>query len=297
MYKRLVGVISRHALGVIADEVERVTHIGFYSGSCGCVLRATYGVPCACELARYVYGVIPLTILHIMWTRLSFKNISSNQSLPWLCIDKEIDMMVNHFNEVDIAGKVTIKQKLLEIVCPAMTSMVAPMQKVKTKGVQHKKVHRSERSTKCDPSYFEHVDAFFSSQSGHSLKSDTKSKRKCEEIFGSTKESPILMLDQFHLICHPYIVNIVNVVVDGHYGYRCIATLLGMGEESWPLIQHDTFKELSQWHDEYERLVGSYDHLEELRKSLLVELRAWVCYICFLKLYFLLLTNMLLNQY
>jgi len=33
------------------------------------------------------------------------------------------------FSEVDIAGKVTIKQKLLEIVCPAMTSMVAPMQK------------------------------------------------------------------------------------------------------------------------------------------------------------------------
>ena len=48
-------------------------------------------------------------------------------------------MVVNHFSEVDIAEKVTIKQKLHEIVCPAMTSMVVPMQKVKTKGAQQKK--------------------------------------------------------------------------------------------------------------------------------------------------------------
>ena len=98
--------------------------------------------------------------------------------------------------------------------------------------------HRSEWSTKRDPSYFEHVDTFFSSQSGHSLKSDAKSKRKY-------KESAISMLDQFHPICHPYIVNVVDVVADGHCGYRCIATFLGMGEESWPLIRHDLFKELS----------------------------------------------------
>jgi len=66
-------------------------------------------MPCAYELARYVYGVIPSTILHILWTGLSFSNISSNESLPRLCIDKEIDMVVNFFSEVDIIGKVTIK--------------------------------------------------------------------------------------------------------------------------------------------------------------------------------------------
>jgi len=76
MYKRLVGIVSRHALGLIVDDVERVMHIGFDSGSYGLVLKAMYDLPCACELARYVHGVIPLTILHIMWTRLSLSNIS-----------------------------------------------------------------------------------------------------------------------------------------------------------------------------------------------------------------------------
>jgi len=46
-------------------------------------------------------------------------------------------MVVNRFIEVDIAGKVTIKQKLLEIMSPEMTSMVRPMEKVKTKGAQN----------------------------------------------------------------------------------------------------------------------------------------------------------------
>jgi len=62
-----------------------------------------------------------------------------------------------------------------------------------------------------------------------------------------------------YVICHPYIVDVVDVIVDGHCGCRCIAALLGMGEDSWPLIQHDLFKELSQY------------RVEELRKSLLVD--------------------------
>ena len=78
------------------------------------------------------------------------------------------------------------------------------------------------------------------------------------------------MLEQFNPIFQPYIVDVVDVVVDGHCGYKCIAALLGIGEESWPLIIHDLYKELSQWRDQYATLVGGYDRLEELRNSLLV---------------------------
>jgi len=45
---------------------------------CGCVLRYTHGLPCACELARYAFGVILLNEVHVMWTRLSFSNLSSS---------------------------------------------------------------------------------------------------------------------------------------------------------------------------------------------------------------------------
>jgi len=53
-------------------------------------------------------------------------------------------------------------------------------------------------------------------------------------------------LDQFQPICHPYIVDIIDVKPDGHCSYRSIAALLGMGEESWPLIRMDLYKEICE---------------------------------------------------
>jgi len=45
------------------------------------------------------------------------------------------------------------------------------------------------------------------------MKNDMKSKRKGNEIFGCTKQTKIPMLDQFHPIYHPYIVNVVDIFV------------------------------------------------------------------------------------
>ncbi|XP_027915159.1 uncharacterized protein LOC114174522 [Vigna unguiculata] len=207
--------------------------------------------------------MIPLQEIHVMWTRLSFSNVSSSQSEGQLSIQREVDLLLNLFKEVDIAGKVTIKHKLLDIVCPSMTSMLPPPSKVKTKGAA--KSHRSKKSTKRDPSYFEHVDAFIESSRQDTCFAKTKNNLKSKRVI---EEKVIPMLERFNPVFHPYIL---DVVADGHCGYRCIAALLGMGEESWPLIRHDLYKELSQWRDEYATLVGGYDRLEELRKSLLVQ--------------------------
>ena len=43
----------------------------------------------------------------------------------------------------------------------------------------------------------------------------------------------IPMLDQFEPFIQDFIDNIVDVKVDGNCGYRSIAALLGMGEDSW----------------------------------------------------------------
>jgi len=143
--------------------------------------------------------------------------------------------------------------------------MLLPTSKIKMKGAH--KSHQSQKSTKCDRSYFEHIDAFIeNSRHDTSIaKKENKLKAKCV-----MQEKRIPMLEQFHLICQPYIEDVVDVVADEHCGYRCITALLGMSEESWPLIRHDLYKELSSWCEEYATLVGSHDRLEELRKSLLL---------------------------
>jgi len=66
--------------------------------------------------------------------------------------------VLNPFKEVDIVEKVTIKEKLLDIICPSMMSLLPLASKIKMKGAQ--KSHRSSKSTKHDPSYFEYVNAF-----------------------------------------------------------------------------------------------------------------------------------------
>ena len=214
--------------------------------------------------------MIPLGELHIMWSRLSFSDLLSAESIPEFGIQQEINLLINRYKEVDITGKVTIKHKLREIVCPEQTSMIALMHKVKTKGAQKTRAYRFERSTKRDPSYFDHVDAFHDSHLG---KKDfqSKAKARAEGTYEYMQQKRILMIDQFHVICHPYILDVVDVIANGHCGYKCIAALLGMGEDSWPLIRHDLFKELSQYRNDYARLLCSYDRVEELRKFLLVD--------------------------
>jgi len=73
---------------------------------CGCILRWTYDIPCTCELPKYGIRVITMHEIHIMWTRLTFSDISSIESQTKLCIQKELDVGVNRFKEVDIAEKI-----------------------------------------------------------------------------------------------------------------------------------------------------------------------------------------------
>jgi len=72
LYKRLLGTVSRYALNQIVAEFERIHYVGKNSSLCGCVMRTTHGLPCACELSKYVVGTIPLETIHMFWRRLSF---------------------------------------------------------------------------------------------------------------------------------------------------------------------------------------------------------------------------------
>ena len=65
------------------------------------------------------------------------------------------------------------------------------------------------------------------------------------------------MLDQFHLCIQDSIENIIDVKVDGNCGYRAIAALLGMGEETWSLVYNYLHKELTSWSEEYINLLDS----------------------------------------
>ena len=184
-------MVLRYVLNQIVAEYEHVSYVGIDSSRCGCVMRITHGLPCACELARYVVGSIPLGVIHMFWRRLSF--LDQGLSEPQVTITEEMETISKRFEELDVCGKVTLKSKLREIAYPDLNSMCPPPEKVNTKGAQKKPMTKHQRSTKCDPSYWKYVDALHSVQNSNSLV-----KHSASSFDHGIPRSTMPMLDQFH---------------------------------------------------------------------------------------------------
>jgi len=117
------------------------------------------------------------------------------------------------------------------------------------------------RSIKRIPSYFENVDAL------HSQEDSSSTKKLCNAVKEKTSLlKSIPMVDQFPIGIHPYIIDVVDVVADGHCGYRAVTALLGMGEESWVVVRMNLLKDLSNFRVEYLQLFGGQDWFEFLKK-------------------------------
>ncbi|KAL5191388.1 hypothetical protein HKD37_04G010669 [Glycine soja] len=91
-------------------ETKRVDYAGKNHSSCGCVVRTTLGLPCACELSKY--------------RRLSFSD--QGLSEPEVSIKEVMETISKRFKELDVCGKFTLKTKLWEIACPDQNSMCPP---------------------------------------------------------------------------------------------------------------------------------------------------------------------------
>ena len=70
---------------------------------------------------------------------------------------------------------------------------------------------------------------------------------------------------------HDLIDKIVDVKGDSNCGYRSVAGLLGMGQDSWSMVHNHLRKELANFSEDYIKLFGGTERFEELRMSLLVD--------------------------
>ncbi|KAH1197677.1 Protein FAR1-RELATED SEQUENCE 5 [Glycine max] len=239
----------------IAAEFECVHYTGSNPSGCGCVMRTTHGLPCACELSKYVVGCIPLDSIHMFWRRLSFSD--QGISKPEVSIKEEIETISKRFDELDVCGKFTLKTKLQGIAYPDQNLMCPPPAKVNRKGSSKKPMKINPRSTK-------HV--FHSQQ--NSISSVRRSSSSSDQ---PNPRRMMPMLDQFQPFIHDFIDNIVDVGTDGNCGYWAIAGLLGMGEDSWSLVRTHLLIELAKFAEDYIKLFGGTDRFEDLRMSLHVD--------------------------
>ena len=106
----------------------------------------------------------------------------------------------------------------------------------------------------------------------HSVQNSNSSVRRSASSSDQPNPRRIMpMLDQFQPFIHDFIDNIVDVKADGNCGYRSIAGLLGMGEDSWSLVRNHLLKELGKFLDDYIKLFGGTKKFVVLSMSLLVD--------------------------
>ncbi|XP_004515629.1 uncharacterized protein [Cicer arietinum] len=88
-----------------SDKLQRVKIVGTDKTICGCSIRTTHGLPCACELAKLQISgnVIPLDSIHVFWRKLSLENeLEDEESLSDYDFSEELEAMKAYTKKHDI---------------------------------------------------------------------------------------------------------------------------------------------------------------------------------------------------
>src|SRR3954468_10705608 len=165
LFSQLIYNISRTGLNFLFHEAKRSETTGTDSSLCGCTIRTTYGVPCACILAKKKKLSSPIRMDEVddHLKKLRFDDFDPpKENDSKITISDELEVIIEKFAKADDTTKMHIKEQLRKIAFPETTDLKPPSQPVKTKGAPKKsKITQDDTSTKRSPSYFEHVDALF----------------------------------------------------------------------------------------------------------------------------------------
>lgn len=165
LYSQLVSNISRTRLNFIFHEAKQADNIGSDSSKCGCTLRKTYDLPCACPISKNVKhdSLIQMNEVFTHWKRLRFDdNDAMKDDKLNISILTKWEVIQDRFLKDDENTKLHIKEKTRKIAYPKTIDLKPPSQPVKTKDAPKKvKPTHIENSTTQSPSYFEHVDKLF----------------------------------------------------------------------------------------------------------------------------------------
>nr|KAJ0210928.1 hypothetical protein LSAT_V11C400197040 [Lactuca sativa] len=123
--------------------IQRLGDLMLDSSNCGCKLRYSCGLPCACMLSFYsISGEnIPLDSIDIFWRKFDISDMTSVADDDINC-DDVVNKFKENFNKQSKAGKMFYRRKLEEIYDPQKADVGEPtIQKNTVKKQQKKKVN------------------------------------------------------------------------------------------------------------------------------------------------------------
>jgi len=155
--RELARCVSKYALGKIFEEKERgEKHVGTDASDCGCLLRSTYGLPCAHELMilKMHGSSIQLSSIHSQWRQLFIIPYSSTNDV--VSKDDEMLALNNLWTEGGETERRMLKRKIRELVAPSTTIVQEPRVVTIKKGrpsLEKKKIE--DKTKKREKSSFE----------------------------------------------------------------------------------------------------------------------------------------------
>jgi len=147
LYYGLGGHMSRQAMNFIFLEKERARKtLCIDKKTCGCVIRTSYGLPCACFIAMKVRHSKPIRLdeIHLHCHKLYMGEEESNEDL--FSVAEEWSGIQERLKRVPSQMKLEIKEGLRLLAFPETTMFSPPPRTVQTKGAK-KKIKSTPKTT------------------------------------------------------------------------------------------------------------------------------------------------------
>ncbi|KAL7601776.1 uncharacterized protein LOC111881990 [Lactuca sativa] len=271
-FQLLRGHVSNEALDIILGEVQRLGDLMLDSSNCGCKLRNSCGLPCACMLSFYsILGEsIPLDSIDIFWRKLDISDTTSIVDDDINC-DDVVDKYKENFNKQSKAEKMFYRRKLEEIYDPHKTDVGEPTVQKNTRG--RPSVKKQQKNKVNPPNHAPRRCSFSTTSEFNGMDLNKEPERHSFSCGIDLNDEPqqhsfscgIDLNDEpqrhypFQMngipdIFHDYIDDIHDVEGDGNCGFRAVAVCLGYNEDQWLYIRKQLLEELESQYYAYHRV-------------------------------------------
>nr|GEY59246.1 hypothetical protein [Tanacetum cinerariifolium] len=263
---------------MILGELHRLNDLELNYLACGCQLRKSCGLPCACELLAYLnsgeaillYSVdIFCRTLDVSWsTPLEHEDIQC---------DDELHIFKETFNKQSNAGKKSLLRRLGDIINPGTNLIREPTVKKNTRGRPSLKKQKKKKVVypkSQDPGIRSYSTRLFGIDLNMELarhSSYSNYETRAPNLFPDLNEEPARhnyyvsrsfakhgsstvtsdserFLRHLPQIFHPYLTRLQDVRGDGNCGFGSVDVALGLSEDQQTIkVQRDWDYFLSAW--------------------------------------------------
>ncbi|XP_021728427.1 uncharacterized protein LOC110695509 [Chenopodium quinoa] len=239
---RINGKVSQHCLKILDKETKRMRDLSYHVYErCGCALRVTHGLPCACQIHESLARETGLYSrqIHQFWKTLVIGNGNDGTTFG-----NDATEDATHFRNLmdevlgsDNAVLRNVTRIIEEELHPDHDNLQEPHINHRVRGRQR------NNGTRRDRSYFEHA-----------IRRNSHSGQRQEE-----DESDITQSWYRHLILGPmlpFITGWKDVIGDGNCDFRCVAEFFFGDQGRWYDARETIANEVLGYPSPYERIYG-----------------------------------------